>query len=53
MIDTLYYITRTDNTNNHKLHKFATTKIDFEKVDYFRHASSYNIQVYQFSAKSS
>ena len=24
---------------NHKLHKFATTNSNFEKVDYLRHAS--------------
>ena len=38
--------------NNCKLHKFATTNSNFEKNDYFRHASSYNVHVYQFSAKS-
>ena len=27
--------------NNRKLHKFATTNRNFEKIDYFRHASSY------------
>ena len=40
--------------NNSKLHKFATTNSNFEKnIDYVRHASSYNVHVYQFSAKSS
>ena len=38
--------------NNRKLHKFATTNSNFEKIDYFRHVSKYNEQVYQFSAKS-
>ena len=38
--------------NNRKLHKFATTNSNFNKNDYFRHASSCNVQVYQFSAKS-
>ena len=50
---TLYYI-RTDNTvKNSMLHIFAATNSNFEKVDYFRHSSSYNRHVheYQFSAK--
>ena len=38
--------------NNQKLHKFATTNKTFEKIDHIRHASSYNVHVYQFSAKS-
>ena len=33
-----------------KLHKFATTNSNIRKIDYFRHASSYNVHVYQFSA---
>ena len=37
--------------NNCKLHKFATSNNNFERIDYFRHASSYNVHVYQFSAK--
>ena len=37
---------------NCKLHTFATTNSNFEKIDYLRHASSYNVHVYQFSAKS-
>ena len=37
--------------NNHKLHKFATTNDNLKKKYYFRHASSYNVHVYQFSAK--
>ena len=36
-----------------KLHKFATINSNFEKFDYFRHASACNVHVYQFSAKSS
>ena len=38
--------------NNRKLHKFATSNSNFEKIDYFRHVSKYNVHVYQFSAKS-
>ena len=38
--------------NNCKLHKFATTNSNFEKIDYFRHVSKYNEQVNQFSPKS-
>ena len=37
---------------NRKLHEFATAKNFFLKINYFRHASSLNVQVYQFSAKS-
>ena len=33
-----------------RLHKFATTNSNFEKIDYFRHASSYSVDVYQFLA---
>ena len=54
MIDTLlvYYI-RTDTTDkNCKLHKFRNTNSNFERFDYFRHASSHNVQVYQFLAKT-
>ena len=36
-----------------KLHKFATTNSNFAKNDYFRHASSDTVHVFQFSAKSS
>ena len=39
--------------NNRKLHKFATTNCKFEKIEYFRHASSYNVHGFQFSANSS
>ena len=39
--------------NNRKLHKFATTSSNIEKNDYFRHASSCNVHVYQFSTKAS
>ena len=40
--------------NNRKLHKFATTNsIFFKKIDYIRHASSCNVHVDRFSAKSS
>ena len=38
--------------NNRTLHKFETTNNNSGKIDYFRHASSYNIHVDQFSAKS-
>ena len=38
--------------NSRKLHKFVATNGNFEKIDYFKHASSYNVDVYQFSAKS-
>ena len=31
--------------NNRKLHKFATTNSNFEKIDYFRHVSKYNEHV--------
>ena len=31
-----------------KLHKFATTNSNFAKIDYFRHASSDTVHVYQF-----
>ena len=34
--------------NNCKSHKFATTNSNFVKSDYFRHASSHNVHVYQF-----
>ena len=37
---------------NCKLHKFATTNSNFEKVDHLRHASSCNVYVYQFLANS-
>ena len=40
--DTLYYYIRIDNTaKNRKLHKFATTNKNFEKINYSRQASSY------------
>ena len=35
--------------NNRKLHKFATTNSNFEKINYFRQALSYNVHVYDFS----
>ena len=38
--------------NNRKLHKCATTNSNLEIIDYLRHASSYNVHEYQFSAKS-
>ena len=38
---------------NGKLHKFVPTNSNFEKINFFRHASSYNVHVYQISAKSS
>ena len=28
------------NHKMHKMHKFTTTNSDFEKIDYFKHASS-------------
>ena len=34
-----------------KLHKFATTNRHFQKIESFRHVSSQNVHVYQFSAK--
>ena len=37
---------------NRKLHEFATGNNFFLKINSFRHASSLNVQVYQFSAKS-
>ena len=47
---------QTGNTNifanNRNLHKFATTKSNFDKKLLFRHASSYNVHVYQFLVKS-
>ena len=33
------------------MYKFATANSKFEKLSYFRHASSYNVHVYQFSAQ--
>ena len=38
--------------NNRNLHKFATTNSNFEKKGLFRNASSYNVHVNQFLAKS-
>ena len=38
--------------NNRNLHKFATTNSNFEKKLLFRHASAYNVHVYQFLAIS-
>ena len=37
---------------NHKLHRFANTNSVFKEINYFRQASSYNVHVYQFLAKS-
>ena len=37
---------------NGMLHKFATTKSNFKKNDYIRHASSHNVHACQFLAKS-
>ena len=37
--------------NNRNLHKFATTNSNFEKKRLFRHASSYNVHVYNFFSK--
>ena len=52
----LYYniIIRIDSTaKNRKLHKFATTNSNFrKKVNYFRHASWYNVHVPQLSVKT-
>ena len=36
---------------NRKLHEFAIANNFFLKINSFRHASSLNVQVYQFSAK--
>ena len=38
---------------NGKWHKFATINSNFEKINSFKNASSYNVYVYQISAKSS
>ena len=46
----LYYIRNDDTAKNRKLHKFATTNSNLEKKN-FRYASSYIVQVYQFSGK--
>ena len=35
---------------NRKLHKFATTNSNLKKIDYIKHALSYNVHVDQFSA---
>ena len=35
-----------------KLHKLGVANNNFEKIDYFRHASSYNVHEYQFSSNS-
>ena len=35
-----------------KLHKFASTNSNVENINYFRYTSSYNVDVYQLSAKS-
>ena len=35
-----------------KLHKFATPIVILKRINLFGHASSYNLHVYQFSAKS-
>ena len=37
---------------NHKLHSFANTNCVLKEINYFRQASSYNVHVYQFLAKS-
>ena len=37
---------------NRKLHEFATANNFFLKINFFRHASSLNVQVYLFLAKS-
>ena len=34
-----------------ELRKSATAHNNFEEVDYFKYASTYNVHVYQFSAK--
>ena len=39
-------------SKNRKLNKFATTNSIYEKINYFRHASSHSVHVCQFSAKS-
>ena len=36
---------------SHKLHKFATTNSNFEDIDYFRHASSYNLLCIKICSK--
>ena len=37
---------------NHKLHRFANTNSVFKEINYYREASSYNVHVYLFLAKS-
>ena len=37
---------------NCKLHTFAIINSNFVKINFFRHASSYNVHVNQFSGKS-
>ena len=37
---------------NHKLHRFANTNSVFKEINDFRQASSYNVHVCQFLAKS-
>ena len=37
--------------HNRKLHKFATTNSNFEKINFFSYASSYNVHVYDFFSK--
>ena len=41
-----------EQTQVSKLYKFTTTNNNFEKNDYFRHASSCNVHEYQLSVKS-
>ena len=41
---------RANRSKNRKLHEFATANNFFLKINSFRHASSLNVQVYQFSA---
>ena len=36
--------------NNRKLHKFATTNSNLKIAYYLRHASPYNVHIYEFSA---
>ena len=45
-VSRLVKIVHTNIYTNHKLHKFANTNSNFEKNNYFRHASSYNVHVY-------
>ena len=49
----IHYITIDNTAKNRKLNKLANTNSNFgEKINYFIHASRYNVHVYKFSATS-